>query len=176
MPPLLKKYYMQILLGVVAIWVALAAPNSQKIGDRLQYAIPIVGLACSFELKEAGDYFLRYALGLGAVHAFKNGLPDEGINLRPDGGGNGFPSGHTYSATYGASYLVRQCSQRVPYLGTIAAVAASYTAVTRVESGKHSSFQVLFGMIFGVFFDQIFRKNGLRSILARYFSHARKKN
>ncbi len=164
------KYYMQIVLGLAALSVLFALPNSQRIGDRLQYAIPIVGLTCSLEFKEAGEYFTRYALGLGAVHLFKNALPDKGINLRPDGGGNGFPSGHTYSAAYGASYIVRKCANRVPYLGTIAAVAAAYTAVTRVESEKHSSFQVLFGMIFGVLFDQIFRKPSMRARFKRVLS------
>lgn len=146
------------MIALVALYVVLVAPNAEKMGDRLQIAVPIVGMVCAFELKDAGQYATRFFLGLGSVHAFKNALPDRGINLRPDGGGHGFPSGHTYAATYGASYIVRQCAERVPYLGPAASLGAAFVGLSRVSSEKHNIWQVISGALFGIAFDMGFRK------------------
>ncbi len=157
MTAFLKNRKVQLAALVLIVFSFLAAPNGERTGDRLQYAVPVIGLVCAFEFREAGAYLGRYAAGLAAVHAFKNALPGTGIGQRPDGGTHGFPSGHTYSASYGASYLARQCSKRVPYIGTIGVIGAAFTGASRVEAEKHNVWQVLFGMLFAVFFEQFFR-------------------
>lgn len=145
-----------------AVIVAMTIPKSERIGDRLQYALPLAGMVCAFDIKDGASYISRYALGLASVHGFKNALPDSGINLRPNGGGNGFPSGHTFSATYGASFMARQCAEKIPYIGPIVALAAGYTATSRVDAEKHNPFQVLFGAIFGLCFDRAFQSTQSR--------------
>ncbi len=146
------------LLGIIIV----ASPSEEKIGDRLQAVAPIVGLVCAFEIGAAKDYTIRYLAGLSTVHTIKNALPDRGINLRPDGGGNGFPSGHTYSSVYGASFLIRKCSRRLPYIGAIAGLGAGFTALSRVDSGHHTIWQVFFGALFGIAFDVAFRRKSRR--------------
>ncbi len=138
-------------------------PKSERMGDRLQYALPIAGAACAMDIGDLKEMFGRYATGLATVHIFKNALPDQGLNQRPNGGGNGFPSGHTFSATYGASYLARQCSERVPYLGIGVTLAAGFTAASRAEADKHTAIQVLWGAIFALVFDRAFQSSQARS-------------
>lgn len=164
-----KNYFLiSIIIGSIAVFAVM--PKTERIGDRIQIALPIAGLVCSFSLKEAGSYFARYVAGLTTVHAFKNALPDSGINLRPDGGGNGFPSGHTFSASYGASYIARQCASKVPYIGPAAVLAAGFTATSRVDAEKHNPWQVLFGALFALFFDRAFQSKASKERRKAFFA------
>ncbi len=159
---IIRNYFLiSIIIGAVVVFAV--APKTERMGDRLQFAVPIAGLICAFDLKEAGSYFTRFAAGLSTVHLFKNALPDSGINLRPDGHNYGFPSGHTFSASFGASYIVRQCASKIPYIGTIAVLAAGFTASSRVDAEKHNPWQVLFGAIFALIFDRAFQSSASRA-------------
>ncbi len=171
----LRKFYFQLILLVFGLLLIFVLPSAERVGDRLQYIVPLIGLTCAFELDEAGEYFGRYAAGLASVHIVKNVAPDQDFAKRPDGGDHGFPSGHTYSATYGASYIVRQCAKRVPYLGTAAAVGAAFTGASRVDAQKHSAWQVFWGMIFGLAFDLGFRTKKSRARVRRAYEYSKPK-
>lgn len=154
-------FIIAVLLSLVFSFSPLFERNeytSKNVGQRLQSAIPTLGLICAFNLNDAPEYAGRFFAGLASVHLVRIALPEEGINLRPDGGSYGFPSGHAYSASFGASYMLRQCAMRLPYIGLAAALGAGFVGASRVEAEKHTSLQVVAGALFAVFFDIAFRK------------------
>ena len=162
---MIAKRNTAIILSVILAFIVTLdmSPNTRRMGDRLQYMLPFVASVCALDAGELGRTLGRYTLGYLSAQAFRNGLPQTGINQRPDGGGNGFPSTHTYAAAFGASYIARTCAQRIPYIGTIAIVAAGFTASSRVEHDKHTVWQVLFGAIFALVFDRAFLKRASRN-------------
>lgn len=131
-----------------ASWVLPQGP--ERIGDGLQVALPILGMACATARHGAADYALRFLALEAVVHGLKHGLGDAAIERRPNGGLAGFPSGHTSAAAYGASGVARECGALVPYVGPLAALAAGYVGATRVESSNHDTTQVLAGGLLGV--------------------------
>ena len=162
MPSFIKhRFLASVVIGTLI--VALAIPKPEKMGDRLQYVLPIAGFVCSLDVKQAASVTTRYVAGFVSVHFLKNVLPSDGINMRPDGGSHGFPSGHTYAATFGASYIARQCASKIPYIGPIAALGAGFTGASRVDAQKHNPFQVFFGALFGLVFDRAFQSAESRS-------------
>ena len=170
---IIKNHFLiSIIIGAIAVFAVM--PKTERMGDRLQIVLPIAGLVCAFDIKEAGSYFARFAGGFFTVHAFKNALPDSGINLRPDGGGHGFPSGHTFAASYGASYIVRQCAGKIPYIGPVAVLAAGFTATSRVDAEKHNPWQVLFGAMFALIFDRAFQSSKSRARRKAFFTKIKK--
>lgn len=131
-------------------------------GDYLQIALPVAGLVCSFGREGVADYFTRFWVHWVAVHGPKNALGDAGINIRPNGGDRGIPSGHTAAAFYGASALARTCVAKSP-LGQMAVWgAAMYTGGSRIEAGAHFLFQVMFGALVGIGADRLFGRRRLR--------------
>lgn len=171
-----KRFYFQISCVLIAIFVLFPRTSTEHYGDRLQYALPLVGAFCSVGNKEFSEYATRALLGFSAVHITKNGLGKIEFNKRPNGGHRGFPSGHTAAATYGASYVVRACARRIPLLGPIAIAGAAYTGGSRIESGWHNTFQVVAGVLYGLFFDLSFRSARSRAFLKKYFGRKSKKS
>ena len=134
---------------ILAAAVLIGAMEVEKLGDRLQIALPVAGLACAFANGEAVSYTLRFIGTNAVVHTFKRGLGDTDINLRPSGGLQGFPSGHTAAAVFGASYLVHECVQRNKVLQGVAIFSGVFVGASRIEAGKHFLFQVMVGALIG---------------------------
>ncbi|MFO1107056.1 MAG: phosphatase PAP2 family protein [Amaricoccus sp.] len=149
------------LLVVVWTFLAVSLPT-ERLGDRLQLALPAVGLACAAVRGGAADYAGRFAGLLVAAHGTKAILGDAPLNRRPKGGNAGFPSAHTAVAVFGASYLARECGGLVPYAGPVLAVGAAFVGGTRIEAQRHTLPQVLAGAVYGLAFDL-----GLRSAASR---------
>jgi membrane-associated phospholipid phosphatase len=79
--------------------------------------------------------------------AITNGLKFTVRRARPDGGRNGFPSGHTSAIFATASVLHRRYGWKA---GVPAYLLASYTGVSRLSENKHYPSDVLFGAAVGL--------------------------
>ena len=143
------KWRQGIILVVLALSVALSAPSAERIGDRLQIALPVLGLGCAALTGGMGEYLVRFVVLEGVLHASKRGLGAAAINRRPNGGSGGFPSGHTAAATFGAASLVQECLRASPFVQGSVILAAAFTGTSRVEAGAHTIWQVLAGALLG---------------------------
>lgn len=142
--------------------------RAEPYGDTLQVVLPVAAWGCSVLTGDAVEYFARYAGMWLTVRATKMLLPEQ-YGSRPNGGREGFPSAHTSSAAFGASYLVYSCLDS-PLLRAGAVFAAGFTGASRIEVGAHDIWQVLAGAIWGVLFERVLRRPGpLRSRVARFF-------
>jgi len=79
--------------------------------------------------------------------AMTNGLKFAVRRPRPDGGRNGFPSGHTSAIFASASVLHRHYGWKA---GVPAYLIASYTGISRLSENKHFPSDVLFGAAVGL--------------------------
>lgn len=144
------KRTMQVQVCIILVaGTLLGTWDVEKVGDRLQVALPVAGLVCAVANGEAGSYFLRFTGTMLVVHGFKRGLGEAEINLRPTGNAQGFPSGHTAAAVFGASYLVNDCLVRNKALQGVAILSGAYVGASRIEAGKHFLFQVMLGALTG---------------------------
>ncbi len=147
-------------IGVVlALAVAVSAPSAERMGDRLQIALPLLGLGCAVLTGGAGEYLLRFATLEVIVRGSKIGLGDAALNQRPRGGIQGFPSGHTAAASFGASALVQECLTRSPFVQGVVIFAAAFTGTSRVEARAHNIWQVLAGALVGWSTERVLRRN-----------------
>lgn len=134
---------------VLTLVLVLTGPKIERLGDRYQVALPLMGLACQIANGKAVEYVLRYAVGFTGLHASKWGLGETPLNARPRGGYQGFPSGHTAAASFGAASLVTQCVRHHPLTQGAVLLAATYTGGSRVAVGAHDLLQVAAGAIWG---------------------------
>ena len=105
----LRRRATRLVMLILVVAVLFSAPVSERYGDRLQIALPVAGLVCTVLTGGAGEYLIRFAVLEVLLHGSKQGLGAAAINRRPDGGLEGFPSGHTAAAAFGASGLVHDC-------------------------------------------------------------------
>ncbi len=147
----------QIVLAVVAL-VAMATPQDvERYGDNYQIALPIMALGCEIANGRGLAYVGRYAVMFMGLHAVKRGFGDAQIAHRPRGGLEGFPSGHTATATFGAANLVQSCLINAPIAKSAVILAAAFTGTSRVAVGAHDIWQVLAGAIWGIICTLAFR-------------------
>lgn len=136
------------LVSVLAVSapVAASADNIERIGDVLQLASPAYALYLSNSLNSrAGLSSCGKAIGTTflATHALKYAIDAP----RPNGGGKGFPSGHTSSAAVGFGCVLGQEGMSTAAL-TLGA-ATLFTGYSRVESDHHTWEQVGAGFALG---------------------------
>ncbi len=142
--------------GLIAIAACIAVifaagRKPEHVGDWFQVALPVAGLGCAIAGGDGIRYFGRYLLLEAGIKIPKHTLGDAPINQRPNGGLQGFPSGHTAAATFGATGLAQSCmSQSKLGQGTVL-MAAAFTGTSRVEADKHTIWQVLAGALWGWF-------------------------
>ena len=86
------------------------------------------------------------------VWGLKSWLDGTPISIRPTGEGQGFPSGHSAAAAFGAADLAGKCfpDDRAAGIGFYG--AAGLTAASRVHAGEHSVPQALTGTLIGFSF------------------------
>lgn len=148
-----------VALALVAT-VLLTPPKAELYGDNLQIALPLAGLGCAVAGGGGGEYFLRF-LGLWlTTHATKRLGGDAAFNIRPHGGGAGFPSAHTTAAVFGASSLVHNCVTNAPLLRIAIVLAAGFTGASRMEARAHDIWQVLGGAVLALGFERALRRPG----------------
>ena len=159
---LLKKlknsFYRALIISFILIIIIVASRREHVvIGHNLQLALPTIGLACSLINGSALDYFVRFLIMNIGVQGSKYGLGNAPLNLRPNGKSYGFPSGHTAASIYCASYIARECVQKNPVVQVFVLASAAYVGFSRIEGGKHTITQVIFGFLFGLFAEIGFR-------------------
>lgn len=138
-----------LIIVVLCMAVAFSGSKSEKIGDNLQVVLPVMALVCSAVNGEAGSLLLRY-IGVEVVlKSSKFGLGAAAINIRPNGGTKGFPSGHTTVAIFGTSNLLHSCITANPWVKGIVIISGGYVGASRIEAGAHFLFQVLAGALLG---------------------------
>jgi len=137
-----------ISLAMLLLSVSLyAKSNTEKIGDILSVAIPVVAYGTSLYLDDTeGQYqfYKSYGTTLATTYVLKYTVKEQ----RPDSDNtDSFPSGHTSSAFSGATFIHKRYGLEyaiVPYLGAI------YTAYSRVHSNRHYTRDVVAGAAIGV--------------------------
>ena len=161
---------------IIALLLCLAPParanQTERMGDTLQILLPVAGAVCSFGRSGLRDYALRFVALETMIHLPKNALGTAQINLRPDGGTRGFPSGHTAAAFFGASAVARTCLRESPPGQMAIWGAAMFTGGSRIEAGAHFLFQVVFGALVGLVADLGLRRGRRTNRLVRYLPWA----
>lgn len=172
--------HIRVIIALIAIIVIMVTSGRvpERIGDKLQIALPVAAFGCAIAGGDGVRFFGRYLLLEAGIKIPKHTLGDADINQRPNGGLHGFPSGHTSAATFGAVGLATTCMKQSRVGQGIVLTAAAYTGASRIEADKHTIWQVLAGGIWGWFaqlavlvtFDRWFAKlaaalgRGLRAI------------
>ncbi|MBF9030554.1 phosphatase PAP2 family protein [Rhodobacterales bacterium HKCCE3408] len=142
-----------ILLVVVT---SLVGPRTTEgVGDRLQVVLPLTGLGCAIVAGEGPRYTMRYIALTVTYNLSKHGLGETALNARPNGGFEGFPSGHTSVSAYGAAGIARTCLAANPPAQVAAGMAAGLVGGTRIDVGAHNVWQVLGGAILGWIFQVV---------------------
>jgi len=133
-------------------------------GDKMQYAIPLTGLALTYVLSAhrgtdafdltAGDFLHLNGsprhdllLALGRSSLVTDVLKGSVNERRPDGGHHSFPSGHTSFAFTGAEFIRKEYGWG---WGAPAYLAASFVGWSRVEAQAHHTHDVLAGAAIGI--------------------------
>lgn len=152
-----------VLAGLLAV-LLMSGPLAERWGDRFQIALPLLGLGCTVLTGGTGEYLARFAVMELAVHGTKQGLGAVPINQRPGGGLQGFPSGHTAAATFGASALLHECIRSSLPVQAAVVIAAGFTGASRIEAERHTIWQVLAGVLVGWLTERAFRAGGRQAL------------
>lgn len=130
-------------------------PNTdtvEDVGDILQWLLPVIGLtvAVSSSVKESSlllQWF--YATGGQAVLStlLKYIFNFTTLGVRPNGGENSMPSGHTTSAFAGASFA--SFAGAPIWFSIVLFLLAAFTGFTRIYANKHYLKDVIAGACLG---------------------------
>jgi membrane-associated phospholipid phosphatase len=153
-----QKWKIRAIVAVLILTFFAGQRQIEALGDRYQYALPVLALGCSLTNGQAADFLLRYVVQLAIVHGSKNVLGDIAINQRPRGGIHGMPSGHTATAVFGASNLVHQCIEKNIAVKGVVILAAVFVGGSRLQSKAHDIWQILLGALVGWGCDRGFRR------------------
>jgi len=157
---LVRKWRALLVVGVLGLTVLLTPPVAERYGDRLQVALPLLGLGCAALTGGVVEYTTRFVILEGGVHGTKAAMSQHPWNKRPNGGYSGFPSGHTAAASFGASALVHECISGSPLAKAVVVVAAGFVGASRIDAGAHTIWQVLAGVLYGYATERLLRKHG----------------
>lgn len=146
------------VMAVLCLTVILSDNRAEKYGDQFQIVLPLTGLACAVATGQGGSYFLRYWGMWFTMHGTKRALGEAEVNARPRGGYEGFPSGHTSSAAFGASFLVFDCLRNAPVAQTAVILTAGFTGASRMEANAHDIWQVFAGILLAIAWERGFRR------------------
>ncbi|WP_339108697.1 phosphatase PAP2 family protein [Thioclava sp. GXIMD4216] len=157
-----------LVMGILALVIALSPPSPRRYGDHLQIALPVLALGCEIANGNGLEYLGRYVVLFAGIHGTKRTLGDIPLNTRPNGKPYGFPSGHTATATFGAASLVNSCLLSSPVAKGAVILAAAFTGASRIQSHNHDIWQVLAGAIWGIACNGLFRRESfMRRVLRR---------
>lgn len=129
-----------------------AADPFEDFGTAMKYGLPLAAAVCAAQDDRLEDFAVRGALQIAVVWGLKTWLDGTPISVRPNGGGRGFPSGHSASAAFGAADLAGKCfpDDRAAGIGLYG--AAGLTAFSRVDAGQHTVQQAVSGALIGFSF------------------------
>src|SRR5205814_5868288 len=143
-----------ILLLLLAAVSVRAGDDARAAGDLLQFVLPTTaaGLTLGYHDGEGALEFVEStALTLGVTYTLKYAVNER----RPNGGSQSFPSGHASISFSSAEFMRKRYGWQY---GLPAYAAASFVAYSRVESGEHSSSDVIAGAAVGIVSSYIFTK------------------
>lgn len=167
------RFRLWLVVGLLALTVATAPRHVEQVGDRLQLALPLVAWGCAAANGQGAEYAVRFVGMWLATHGTKNALGDAAINIRPHGGGHGFPSAHTSASVFGASSLVHDCVTGNPWVQGVVILSAGYVGGSRMEARAHDLWQVLFGALYGWLFERVLRRpSRARTVAVRWVQRA----
>lgn len=148
--------FMRALPALAAGLLSLAAPAQadplETFGTGMKYGLPLAAAICANKQDRLEDFAVRGILQAALVWGMKQYFDEMPISRRPNGGGEGFPSGHTASAFFGAADLAGKCFEDQPEAGFAAYSAASLTGWSRIHAGHHTPAQVYSGALIGFSF------------------------
>lgn len=145
-----QRAWALVIAAVVALTVIVSVPSAERIGDRVQIALPLLAFGCALAGGRAGVFAERAVLLAVAIHGPRNLIGAHPWNARPDGGSIGLVSGHTAAATFGASALLRDCVSAIPWIRAPLIFSAAFVGASRIESDRHTIWQVLAGGVLGL--------------------------
>ncbi|MDO5612064.1 MAG: phosphatase PAP2 family protein [Paracoccus sp. (in: a-proteobacteria)] len=139
------------VLGLVLTTAAAPAVADpfENFGTAMKYGLPAAAALCALRDDRGEDFAVRGAVQVGLVLALKHLFQDSAIGRRPSGGGDGFPSGHTAAAMFGAADLAGKCFADDPLAGAAVYGAAGMTGLSRIHAGEHTPAQVMSGALIG---------------------------
>lgn len=129
-----------------------AADPLESFGTAMKYGLPLAAAVCAADQDRLEDFAVRGLLQAGVVWGMKQVWADAPIGRRPSGEGEGFPSGHTAAAAFGAADLAGKCFEDEPAAGALAYGAAGLTGFSRVQAGEHTPQQAWTGALIGFSF------------------------
>jgi membrane-associated phospholipid phosphatase len=138
-----------VIAVLLALTVLATVPDNRRTGSALQVVLPLIALGCAAARGEMVESLGRFVVLEVGIKGPKHLLGESPINRRPDGGDQGFPSGHTAAATFGAMQMIKHCSALHPVTRAAAVAAAAFTGGSRIEAGRHSLWQTMAGAIWG---------------------------
>lgn len=171
---LLRQVFSASLRGLTVLTVIVgitwaAGGRSEKTGDSLQIALPLLAWGCAAVNGDGAEYLGRYLVMFAAAHGLKQAFGAAEFNQRPDGGSHGMPSAPTSTAVLGASRLIGDCVGGNPIVQSVVVLAAGFVGASRIDAGAHSIWQVLSGAILGLVCDRAFGKaSAVRRWLVRW--------
>ncbi|WBU62721.1 phosphatase PAP2 family protein [Paracoccus aerodenitrificans] len=137
------------LLAGIGLAGPVHADAFENFGTGMKYGLPLAAAICAERQDRLEDLAVRGALQAALVLAMKHYI-DGPVSVRPGGGGEGFPSGHSSAAFFGASDLAGKCFDDQPEAGAAAYGAAALTGWSRVHAGEHTPQQVWAGTLIGL--------------------------
>lgn len=137
--------------GLLAATPVVAGNALTTAGDVLQYALPVGAAVCAAHQQRLASYATGFVALTATVQGLKYGLGSAPINQRPNGGSQGFPSGHTAAAASGATDLSLNCFPGNRLVAATAGAATVLVGASRIEANEHDALQVLAGAALGFF-------------------------
>jgi membrane-associated phospholipid phosphatase len=138
-----------VVAVLLLVTVLVTAPDNRRVGSALQIVLPLIALGCAAARGETVETMGRFVVLEIGIKVPKYLIGDRPISQRPDGGDNGFPSGHTAVATFGAVQTIKHCAALHPVTRAAAIATAAFTGGSRIESGRHSLWQAVAGGVWG---------------------------
>jgi len=129
-----------------------AADPFENFGTAMKYGLPLAAAVCAVDQDRAEDFVIRGVLQAALVLGMKHYFDGQPISRRPSGEGEGFPSGHTAAAFFGAADLAGKCFEDQPEAGAVAYGAATAAGWSRLHAGEHTPQQVWAGALIGFSF------------------------
>jgi membrane-associated phospholipid phosphatase len=133
--------WLVLIAMVVPTGSSMAADATETSGDVLRVLIPAAAVAVAWRRDDDAGIrqFARAFVGaVGTTYVLKPVVDQE----RPNGGSNGFPSGHATTAFAGAAFLHRRYGWRDAWW---AYALAGWTGWTRIDADEHDLGDVLGG-------------------------------
>ncbi len=140
-----------VCVGGLGAAPALAGDPLTSAGDVLQYALPVAAAVCAAHQHRLESYAAGFVALTATVQGLKHGLGNASINERPNGGSQGFPSGHTAAAASGATDLALNCAPGNRLVAAAGGAATAIVGASRIEANEHDLLQVLAGAALGFF-------------------------